>query len=84
MNAERSLTEWAKRFQGSGPSDPQHLRATRSHAGPDDPLRPQDRAGPADPGGDWVREQLPLMTPDQQAATRPAWPARSPASWPSA
>src|SRR4051794_26970852 len=66
MNAERSLTEWAKRFQGSGPSDPQHLRAKLEAT-----LVPMIHCALKTGLGQptlvrWVREQLPLMTPDQQ------------------
>jgi len=66
MNAERSLVEWVKRFQGNGPSDPQHLREKLEAT-----LVPMIRCALKTGLGQptlvrWVRDQLPLMNPDQQ------------------
>lgn len=66
MNAERSLVEWARRFQGSGPSDSQHLRQKLEAT-----LVPMIHCALKTGLGQptlvrWVRDQLPLMSPDQQ------------------
>src|SRR4051794_26970853 len=50
-------------------------REARSHPGPDDPLRPQDRAGPADPGALGARA---TAAHDPRPAARPGPRGRPP------